>query len=448
MFGVPMTIQLSDHFTCARLIRFTLPSMGMLIIATLYSIVDGFFISNFVGKPAFVGINLIFPFIAIPGTLGFMIGTGGSALVSKLLGEGDTKKANSVFSLLIYTSSVLGLVLTACCLPLIRPVAELLGAEGEVLEVAVLYGWWLVPGLTPMILQFMFQSFFSLAENPHLGLLVTLAAGVVNVVFDALFIIVFGWGVSGAAAATLLALLTGAVLPVLYFARPNTSRLRIGRTRVDYRALLKTCTNGSSELMSNVSMSVVAMLFNFQLMRLAGDNGVAAYGVIMYVAYIFASVFLGYSFGVIPVIGYHFGAHNIPELRGLFRRSVGINTVFGILLTGLALLLARPLAEIFVGYDAELLAMTEHAFSLYSLSFLLAGFNVFGSSLFTALNNGLVSALISFLRTLLFQAAAALVLPFFLGIDGIWLAVVTAEAGALIVTCFCVRSMRSTYGYM
>jgi len=443
-----MDIQLSDHFTCARLIRFTLPSMGMLIIATLYSIVDGFFISNFVGKTAFVGINLIFPFIAIPGTLGFMVGTGGSALVSKLLGEGDSEKANSVFSLLIYASAITGLALTLGCLPLIRPVAEALGAEGEVLEAAVLYGWWLVPGLTPMILQFMFQSFFSLAENPRLGLLVTLAAGVVNVVFDVLFIIVFGWGLSGAAAATLLGLLTGTVLPLAYFGRPNQSRLRIGRTRLDWQALLKACTNGSSELMSNVSMSIVAMLFNFQLMRLAGENGVAAYGVIMYVTYIFSSVFLGYAFGSIPIIGYHFGAHNVPELRGLFRRSVGINAVFGILLTGAAVALARPLAEIFVGYDEELLAMTEHAFVLYSLSFLLAGLNIFASSLFTALNNGLISALISFLRTLLFQVVAVLALPLFLGIDGIWLAVLTAEVGAFIVTAFCIRVMRRVYGYM
>ena len=422
--------------------------MGMLIIATLYSIVDGFFISNFVGKAAFVGINLIFPFIAIPGTLGFMVGTGGSALVSKLLGEGDSEKANSVFSLLIYASSVAGLVLTLCCLPLIRPVAEALGAEGEVLEAAVCYGWWLVPGLAPMILQFMFQSFFSLAENPRLGLLVTLAAGVVNVVFDALFIIVFDWGLSGAAAATLLGLLTGTVFPLAYFGRPNKSRLRIGRAQLDWQALLKACTNGSSELMSNVSMSIVAMLFNFQLMRMVGENGVAAYGVIMYVCYIFSGVFLGYAFGAIPIIGYHFGAHNIPELRGLFRRSFAINAAFGILLTGAAIVLAKPLAEIFVGYDEELLVLTEHAFILYALSFLLAGFNIFASSLFTALNNGLVSALISFLRTLLFQAAAVLVLPLFLGIDGIWLAVLTAEAGALVVTVFCVRVMRKSYGYM
>lgn len=443
-----MSIRLSDHFTCVRLIRFTLPSMGMLIIATLYTIVDGFFVSNYVGKNAFVGVNLIYPFIGIPGTLGFMIGTGGSALVAKILGEGDKEKAGRVFSLLIYASSVLGIVLTLCCLPLVRLFAEAIGAEGEVLEAAIIYGWLLTLALTPMILQFMFQSFFSLAENPRLGLLITLAAGFVNVVCDALFIIVFDWGVVGAAVATVLGMLTGTILPLIYFAGPNKSRLRIGRASLDWQALLKTCTNGSSELMSNVSMSVVAMLFNFQLMRLSGDNGVAAYGVIMYVSYIFTSVFLGYAFGSIPIIGYHFGARNIPELRGLFRRSIGINAVFGIVLTALAIVLAAPLAEIFVGYDEDLLSMTEHAFVLYALSFLVAGFNIFGSSLFTALNNGFVSALISFLRTLLFQAIAVLALPFFFGIDGIWLAVVVAEGTALLVTMFCFRCMRTIYGYM
>lgn len=442
-----MPIRLSDHFTVSRLIRFTMPAMGMLIVTSLYTVADGFFVSNFVGKTAFVAVNLIFPFILIPATLGTMLGTGGSALVAKTLGEGNYALANSRFSLLVYFAIILGILLSLIWLPLLRPAAMVLGAEGEVLEACLLYGWILIPGLTPMILQYMFQSFFPLAEKPRLGMWITIAAGLTNIALDAFLILVCGFGLAGAAIATVAGMLVGSIPPVVIFSRPNSSRLRIGRARPEPYALIKSCTNGSSEFMTNVSMSIIAMLYNFQLLRIAGENGVAAYGVIMYISFIFVAVFLGYSFGVIPVIAYHYGARNIVELKSLLRQSLAINAVTGILLTVAGILLAAPAARLFVGYDASLLQMTQHACLIYSFSFLFAGFNIFASSFFTALNNGLVSAIIAFARTLVFEMLAVLILPAFLGVDGIWLATVVAEAFALGVSILCFCLMRKTYKY-
>lgn len=442
-----MDIKLSDHFTAIRLIRFTLPTMGMLVITSLYTVVDGFFVSNFVGKTAFVAVNLIFPFILIPSTLGTMIGTGGSALVAKTLGEGKPGRANRQFSLLVYFAIVLGVSLSLIWLPFLRPAATALGAEGDVLEACLVYGGILIPGLIPMILQYMFQSFFPLAEKPRLGLWVTIAAGVTNIILDAFFILICGWGLIGAAIATVAGMIVGALPPLIIFSRPSSSHLRIGRPHFDLYTLVKSCTNGSSEFMTNVSISLVAMLYNFQLLRLAGENGVAAYGVIMYISFIAISLLCGYAFGAIPIIGYHFGARNTQELKGIFRKSLLINTVFGVLLTCIGLGASHSLVCLFVRYDPFLVKMAYHACILYSFSFFFAGFNIFASSFFTALNNGLISAGISFVRTLAFQVAAVLVLPLWLGLDGIWLATAAAEAGTLGISILCFHLMGKPYGY-
>lgn len=443
-----MSIQLSEHFTLKKLLRFTLPSIVMMIFTSIYGVVDGFFVSNFVGKTPFAAVNFIMPFLMILGAVGFMFGTGGSALIAKTMGEGDSHKAKRLFSLFVYTTAVCGIVIGAIGIILIRPLASLLGAEGEMLENCVTYGRVILIALPFYMLQYEFQSYFAAAEKPQLGLAVTIASGITNMILDALFMAVFQWGVVGAAAATAVSQAVGGTVPLIYFSRPNTSLLRLTKTKWDGKALLKACTNGSSELMSNISMSVVSMLYNVQLMKYAGENGVAAYGVLMYVNMIFLAAFIGYSVGTAPVTGYHYGAGNHTELKSLLKKSVCVISVFAVCMFLLAEILAYPLAKIFVGYDEVLLNLTHHGFTIFSFSFLFAGFSIYGSSFFTALNNGLISALISFLRTLVFQIAAVLILPAFLGIDGIWISIVAAEIMAVMITVFFVLKMREKYHYI
>ena len=440
-------IQLSDHFTCGRLLRFTLPSIIMLVFTSVYGVVDGFFVSNFVGKTPFTAVNFIWPFLMILGAVGFMFGTGGGALIAKTMGEGRREEANRLFSLLIYISIGCGVVLTIAGQIVLRPVMAALGAEGKLLEDAILYGRVLLLGIPAFILQYEFQCLFATAEKPELGLYVTVAAGITNIVLDALLIAVFPLGLVGAAAATALSQAVGGVIPLFYFARPNKSLLRLGKTRYDGRALLRTCVNGSSGLLSNISMSVVSMLYNVQLLRYAGEDGIAAYGVLMYVNMVFIAVFIGYSVGTAPVVSFHYGAQNHDELRGLLRKSLGITSVFAAAMFAAAEVLAGPLSHIFVGYDPGLLAMTYRAFFIYSFSFLFAGFAIFGSSFFTALNDGLVSAAISFLRTLVFQIAAVLLFPLVWDLDGIWLSIVAAEAMAVVVTVVFLVAKRKKYRY-
>lgn len=442
-----MKIRLSDHFSYRWLLRFVFPSIVMMIFTSIYGVVDGLFVSNFVGKTPFAAVNLIMPVLMAVGALGFMIGTGGSAIVAKTMGEGDSERADQIFSMLVWITVICGVLLTAAGLVFLRPIVALLGAEGEMADYCVRYGRILLAAETAYMLQNVFQSFFVTAEKPQLGLAVTVAAGLSNMVLDFVFIAVFHWGVEGAAAATAVSQLVGGVLPVCYFAGKNSSALRLTAWRMNWSVLLKTCTNGSSELMSNLSMSLVNILYNFQLMRLAGEDGVAAYGVIMYVNFIFIAIFLGYSIGSAPIIGYHYGAENTDELKSLLRKSLVLVGSAGVLLTLLAEVLAAPLAQLFVGYDRDLMELTCWGFRLYSISFLLIGFNIFGSAFFTALNNGVVSAGISFLRTLLFQIAAVLLLPMVLGVNGIWLSIVAAELLALGVTVLCLWKMRRRYHY-
>lgn len=442
-----MKIQLSDHFTYSKLLRYTLPSIVMMVFTSIYGVVDGFFVSNFVGKTPFTAVNFIYPVLMIMGCAGFMFGTGGSALIAKTLGEGRAEEANRVFSLIVYTSTACGVALGALGVLLIRPMAAALGAQGQLLEDSVTYARIILLAIPAFILQFEFQCLFATAGKPTLGLVVTVAAGCTNMVLDAVFVGALRWGLEGAAAATALSQLVGGVIPLVYFARPNSSLLRLGRTRLDGKALWKTCTNGSSELMSNISGSLVSMLFNAQLLRYAGEDGVAAYGVLMYVSLVFQGVFIGYSVGAAPVIGYHYGAQNHGELRGLRRRSTVVIALFAAAMFAAAQLLARPLSLLFVGYDHDLLELTAQAFFIFSFAFLFSGFAVFGSSFFTALNNGLVSAAISFLRTLVFQVAAVLIFPLIWGVDGIWLSIVAAEALAVAVTAAFLWALRKQYHY-
>ncbi|WP_251353422.1 MATE family efflux transporter [Hominisplanchenecus murintestinalis] len=392
-----MNIQLSDHFNCRRLLRFTLPSIVMMIFTSVYGVVDGFFVSNFVGKTSFAAVNFIMPFLMILGAVGFMFGAGGGALIAKTMGEGRHEKAQKLFSLFVYVTVICGIVIAVLGSIFIRPIAAFLGAEGTML--------------------------------------------------DALFVAVLPWGLVGAAAATAASQCLGGVIPLIYFGSRNTSLLRLRKWEMDGRALLRACTNGSSELMSNISMSIVSMLYNSQLIRYAGEDGIAAYGVLMYVNFVFLAAFIGYSTGTAPIIGYHYGAGNHRELKSLRKKSFLLIVICSGGMFMLAELLAKPLGGIFVGYDQNLLDLTVRAFTIYSFSFLFAGIAIFGSSFFTALNDGLTSAVISFLRTLVFQAAAVLLFPLYFGIDGIWLSIVAAEWMAMLVTLMFIVGKRKKYRY-
>ena len=440
-----MNIQLSDHFTYRKLMRFTLPSIVMMIFTSIYGVVDGFFVSNFVGKTPFAAVNFIMPFLMILGSVGFMFGTGGSALIAKTMGEGKAEQAKRLFSLFVYVSVICGVIIAVLGILFIRPIAAFLGAEGTMLDDCVTYGRVILLALPAYILQYEFQSFFVTAEKPQLGLAVTVAAGVTNMVLDALLVAVLSLELPGAAAATAISQCVGGLVPLVYFCRPNTSLLRLTGTRYDGKALLKACTNGSSELMSNISMSIVSMLYNVQLMKYAGEDGVAAYGVLMYVNMIFLAAFIGYSVGTAPVVGYHFGAGNRRELRSLLKKSLVIIGLVSLAMLAAAEGLAKPLAELFVGYDPSLLDLTLRGFMIFSFSFLFAGIAIYGSSFFTALNDGLVSAMISFLRTLVFQVAAVLIFPLIWKIDGIWFSIVAAEFMAAAVTVLFLWGKRQKY---
>ena len=442
-----MRIQLSDHFSYKKLIRFVIPSVCMMIFTSIYSVVDGFFVSNYAGKTPFAALNLIYPLLMMLAALGFMIGTGGSAVVSKALGEGKKKEANEYFSMLVYAALIGGMIISILGLLFLKPIAIALGADSSMLSYCLIYGRILLCAIPFFILQNVFQSFFVTAEKPTLGLIVTVGAGLTNIVLDYLFVGVLKYGLAGAAAATAASQVIGGIIPIIYFVRKNNSLLRLTKCRFYGRILLKSCTNGSSELMTTLSSSLVNMLYNLQLMKIAGENGIAAYGVIMYVHFVFVAIFIGYSIGSAPVIGYNYGAENHKELKELLKKSIVITAVCGIFLTASAILLSSPLSKIFVGYDEELFNLTLHGFRLFSLSFLITGLNIFASSFFTALGNGFVSAAISFSRTLLFQIAAVLLLPLLFGLNGIWLAVVAAETLSVIVSAVFLIKNKKRYNY-
>ena len=444
-----MSIQLSDHFTYKKLLKFTLPSIAMMIFTSIYGVVDGFFVSNFAGDIPFKAVNLIMPFLMIFGTVGFIFGTGGTAIVANILGEGDKEKANRYFSLFVYVAFVLGIFFAVVGMVFIRPIAVFLGATGELLENCVIYGRIVLIALPFLVWQFLFQSFFVAAEKPKMGLFVIIAAGVTNMLLDALLVTTLPqeYRLIGAAIATATSQFVGGFVPFVYFSRKNTSLFRLGKTRFELRAIGKACVNGSSEFMSNVSMSIIGMLYNIQLLKYAGEDGIAAYGVMMYVSFIFAAVFIGYSIGTAPIISYHNGAGNYKELKGILKKSLTLLGLGGLLMLAVAQLFARPLAMIFVSYSESLTEMTVHGFRIFACSFVFMGFAIFGSGFFTALNDGLTSALISFLRSLVFQIGAVLILPTFMDIDGVWISVVIADFMAMSLSFLFMAIKKKRYHY-
>ncbi len=443
-----MNIGLSEHFTYKKLIKFTIPTIIMMIFTSIYGVVDGIFVSNCVGSDAFAAVNLIMPAIMILGTLGFMMGTGGSALVSKTIGEGDKEKANRYFSMLVYLLVIVGFTLTIIGIFLIGPMANLLGADEKMLADCVTYGRTLLIFLVPFCLQNAFQSFLIVAEKPTFGLIISIISGVTNMILDFLLIYVLKMGVFGAALATGISQVFGVIIPIIYFATKKNHILQFTKTKFEIKPILQACANGSSEMLTNLSMSLVNMLFNAQLMKYAGSNGVVAYGIIMYVGFIFSGTYLGYSIGTAPIIGYHYGAGNSDELKSLLNKSIKLIAITAFVMTGLAEILSKLLASIFVSYDAGLLEMTTNAIRIFATSYLISGFNIFSSSFFTALNNGAVSAAISFLRTLVFQVIMIFALPVIFGLNGIWLAVTFAEILALIVSSVFLIINRKKYNYV
>ena len=443
-----MTIQLSEHFTYKKIFRFALPSIVMMVFTSIYGVVDGTFVSNFVGKTPFAAVNLVWPFLMILGAFGFMIGTGGSALVAKTLGENKKEDANRYFTMLITLVVILGVLLTIIGLIVLRPLSSALGASGQMLEDCVTYGRTLMIFNTAFMLQSVFQSLFITAEKPRLGLIMTVVAGLTNMVLDALFIAVFKWGLVGAALASGLSQCIGGILPLIYFlSSKNDTPLKFVKTKMEGKVLLKACANGASELMTTVSSSLVSMLYNFQLMRLAGQNGIAAYGAVMYVEFAFIAVFIGYSIGTAPIVSYHYGSENHNEVKNILQKSFKIMSILGITMMVLAQILASPLAKVFVGYDKQLFDMTVHGFRLFSFYFILAGINIYASSFFTALNNGMISAIISFSRTLGFETLAVIILPIFLQLDGVWLAITVAEICAFVISISFLIAKKEKYHY-
>lgn len=442
-----MEIRLSDHFSYGKLLRFTFPAMVTMVFTSLYGVVDGLFVTNFVGKTALAAINFVYPVLNILATFGYMFGAGGSALVAKTLGEGNSRKANDLFSLFVYLCLLLGIVFSVVGFFLLRPLLAMLGAQGAMLDQAVLYGNILLLSLPFWNLQFLFQIFFVTAERPKLGLYTTLMAGMANMVLDALFVYAFQWGLTGAAAATAISQFVGGGIPLVYFLSRNGSLLHLGRTSFDARATLKACGNGSSELVSGISGSLVGILYNMQLIRYAGEDGVAAYSIMMYVSFIFIGIFFGYANGSAPIVGYHFGAQNHAELKSLLRKNTVLTLSASGAMFALSLLLSKPLALVFAGYDPILHQMTLHGFRVYAISFLFSGVAILGSSFFTALNNGAVSAFLSFLRTIVFQVVCVMLFPLLWGLDGIWLSIVAAELLAALITVAVLAALRNTYHY-
>ncbi|WP_304426172.1 MATE family efflux transporter [uncultured Adlercreutzia sp.] len=442
-----MSVDMSKHFTTSALIKFTLPTMAMMIFTSCYTIVDGFFVSNYAGKTALAAVNLIFPAVMILASTGMMIGTGGSALVAKTLGEGNAPRARRYFTLLVIFAFAIGSVLAIGGWFFMEPAATMLGATGQMHADASLYGRMMMISLPFFILQYAFQSFFVAAGKPKLGFLVIVIAGVTNIVLDFLFVGAFGWGLPGAALATNIGEFLGGLIPVLYFMRKRDTHLYFARPHLRWHVIGKACLNGSSEMVTNIAMSLVSVLYNWQLLRYIGEDGVAAYGVIMYTAMVFSSIFMGYAIGSSPLLSFQFGARNRTEMRSLLWKSLGLIAVASIVMLLAGQELAGPLSAIFVSYDPELLELTTKAYRLYALCFLLMGFAIYASAFFTALNNGVVSAIISFLRTLVFQVAAVIILPKLFGIDGIWLSVTVGDALAVAVAAAFMIALSGRYGY-
>lgn len=438
---------MSQHFSFRTLVRVALPSIGMMLFKSFYVMADGFFVANWCSKTALAAVNFVFPIPMILATVGFMFGTGGSAIVSRTRGEGHERLAQERFSLIVYAAIALSVLLAVVGLVVQKPILLAMGASGELLDECMTYGTILIAGVPFDACQLLFQNMLATAGKPEMGLRNTVLAGLTNAILDAVLIAGLGWGVTGAAVGTVAGEAVAAIIPLVYFARPNTSSMRFVRAPLDLGVLAETAFNGSSEFVSNVSQSIVATAYNVQLLRILGESGVAAYSVIMYVTFAFIAIFIGFSIGCAPLMAFQYGAGNKAEMRSLFWKSVAFIAIMGVAMFAATRVFARPLSAAFVGYDEELLELTTHGFLVYTMAFLILGFNIYGSSLFTSLGNGLISAVISFMRALVFETGSVLLLPGILGPDGIWLAICVAETASLILTIFFMVRLEPRYGF-
>lgn len=444
-----MKIELSGHYSYSRILKTCIPSVLMILTTSVYSIVDGLFVSNFAGTTSFAALNIIWPAIATVAAFGLMFGTGGSALVAMVIGQDDRDRANGIFTMLIRAMLILGAVCGTLLFIFMRPVSIWLGADEAMLPDCIRYGRILVCAMPAFMSQMAFNSFFMTAEKPQLGTLLTVICGITNIAFDALFIVVFGWGLTGAAIATVLGMAVGGIYPLYYFSskKRNTTKLKFVKADTDWHCIVRCCSNGLSEYVGNIALNIVSMCYNLQLMKLIGQDGVAVYGILMYIGYVYASVYIGYNIAVSPIVSFNYGAQNHDELKSLLRKSIVILLVAGTILTGLSEILSSPMAGIFVGYDPGLKALTARAIRIYMISFMICGLNMFVSAWFTALNNGIVSACAAFARTLVFEMGAIFILPLLLGLDGVWLAVDVADMLALVLAVILLSTFRKRYNY-
>lgn len=443
-----MEIKLSDRFTYPKLLRFTIPTMLMILCTSSYGIVDGVFISNFAGVTDFSAVNLMFPFIYGAATLGYMFGSGGNAVIAKLLGEKDDCGANRAFSMIVLSGLFLGVITAAVMYVLTPSFARSVGAAGALYESAVKYAKICFLFTPPFILQTMFLSFFIAAGKPKLSLYVNIVSGVINIFFDWLFIAEFNLGVEGAASATGLGQLSGAVIPLIYFIRKNSSLLKLtAKFKFNGKILGLTCANGSSEMVTNLSMSIVNTLYNAALIETAGEPGPAAYGVVLYLNFLFAAIFLGYSQGSAPIVSYDYGARNVSELQNITKKSLTLMLSLGVFCTAFAYFVSPPFARVFCAGNPELYELAVHGSQIFAFSYLLSGFNIWASAFFTALSNGLISALLSFLRLFVFQIGCILILPRIFGLSGIWASIAVAEVLAAVPAAVCLFACRNKYGY-
>ena len=448
-----MKIRLSDHFTFKKLLKAALAPMLMMVFTSLYTIVDGVCISNFCGKESFAGVNLIFPIIMIVGGLGFMLGTGGSALVGKLLGEKKDLEARQTFTMTIIFTILIGLTITIAGVLLIETLVYAMTsvATGDIsqkmIDEAILYGRLLMAGQVFFMLQNVFQSFFIVDEKPVLGFVFILIGGLTNIVLDILFIGVCKWGIIGAAAATICGYLSGSLGPIIYFLIRKNDYIHFERTKLKLKPLIKICFNGSSEFVNNISSSIVSIVFNMQLLHYFGEDGINAYGIIMYLAFVFTAIFLGYSSAVAPIESYNYGAQNNKELKNVLIKSLIITSILSVSMFIISFTLAEPFSFIFANGSDTLLKITTNGMRIYSIAFLFIGLSIYISTFFTALNNGLISALIAFLRTLVFQIVFVFVFPLFLGKYGIFFAILAAEIMSILLAITFLLIYKKKYRY-
>ncbi len=444
---ITMNTTISQKFTLTSLLKFALPTTIMMVVLSIYTLVDGVFVSNFVGELAFSAINIIFPFISLIFALGIMAATGGNALVANNLGQGDDEKARENFTLIVIFATGLGLLLMMVGIVFNKEIARLLGATPLIEEYARDYLSTLAPFIPLAIWMGFSQILFVTIGKPTLGLIATLVGGITNIIFDYLFIVVMNMGIKGAALGTGLGYSLPGLFFIYYFLFHRKNSLYFVKPRWRARVLLKTFTNGSSEFVANLATSITTFMFNLIILDLAGEQGVAAIGIILYAQFLLMSAFLGYAQGVAPIFSYAYGARDHLQLKKVFSISIRVIILFSLAIASFSYFASSSIVGIFVERQSQVFSLAKNGFSVFSLSFLFMGVNIFSSSLFTAFSNGKISASISFLRTLVFILGYLLFLPRFLGLPGVWLAIPLAEFTTMFFSISYLTIQRKKYHY-